>query len=62
MAYYEGNLPAGESLPADGLLSLVPYKIDLDFGGNAIKMEGTVGEVFTSERMSKSVRKLFTIL
>ena len=33
----------------DGLLSLIPYQTDLNFGGNAIRMD-TKGEVFTSGR------------
>ena len=49
VAYYEAN-DSGALLPVDGLLSLVPYHTDLDFDGNAIRMESTTGEVFTSGR------------
>ena len=49
VAYYEAN-DSGALLPVDGLLSLVPYQTDLDFDRNAIRMEATAGEVFTSGR------------
>ncbi len=50
MVYYKDNLPANqEFLPIDGLLSLVPYQKDLDFGSSTIRMD-TTGEVFTSGR------------
>ncbi len=50
VAYYKDNLPQNNNLPFDGLLSLVPYQTDLDFGDNTIRMDTTGGEVFTSGR------------
>jgi len=49
VSYYQDNLPAGELLPVNGLLSLLPYKTDLDLGVDAIDFNWGTGKVLSSE-------------